>query len=91
MAVIIFIICIVWTFIGFFILHTYEENSVEYNCSSSADFLCYLNPVWVYKHYKVNAVGCILLTILFNLICPVLSIIYWIIKLIGWICTVGRK
>lgn len=90
MAGLVFLICIGWTFIGFFILHTYEENSCTYN-SSNSDFLCYLNPVWVWKNYKVNVIGCFFLVLLFNLICPLLTVIYWTIKLIGWICTVGRK
>jgi hypothetical protein len=86
----IFAISIVWTFIGILTLHSYEENSCAYN-SSNSDFLCYLNPIWIWKNYKVNIIGCILLTVLFNLICPIISIIYWIIELIGWICTAGRK
>ena len=46
-----------------------------------------LNPIWIYNHTKVNIFGCILLTVLFNVICPIVTFGYWFYKL----CTVGRK
>lgn len=85
-----FIMGILWTGLGVGFFNNYQENSVVYN-SARDDVLCYLNPVWLWKAYKVNVFGCFILTILFNLACPLVSIIYWIIKFIGWICTVGRK
>ena len=47
----------------------------------------YVNPVWIYKRYRVNYFGAAVLCILYNLICPIGSICYWIYKL----CTVGRR
>ena len=47
----------------------------------------FVNPIWIYKHYKVNYFGCLMMTILYNLVCPMLSFCYWFYKL----CTVGRK
>lgn len=88
MGKIIFIVAVVWHFIGFSALHFYEDGSTVYQYEG---FVPYLNPVWLWKKYKVNIVGCFFLTILFNLLCPLISVIYWIIKFIGWICTVGRK
>ena len=90
MTGLIFVITLVWNFIGFYILSFYEESSVTYN-SSNAKALCYLNPLWVWENYKVNVIGCFLLTIIFNLVCPIITVVYWTIKFIGWICTVGRK
>jgi hypothetical protein len=46
-----------------------------------------LNPIEVYKYFKVNYFGCFWLTLFFNLMCPVLSLCYWFYKA----CTVGRK
>lgn len=46
-----------------------------------------LNPIYIYRNTNCNILGVILLTILINLLCPILSIIYWFYKL----CTVGRK
>lgn len=46
-----------------------------------------LNPLYIYRNTNCNILGCILLTILVNLLCPILSICYWVYKL----CTVGRK
>lgn len=47
----------------------------------------FVNPIWLYKKYKVNRFGAILIAILFNILCFPLSICYWLYKL----CTVGRK
>lgn len=44
-------------------------------------------PWGVYKHMNVNWFGAIVLTLVFNLLCPVLSIGWWFY----WLCTVGRK
>lgn len=46
-----------------------------------------LNPIYIYRNTNCNILGCILLTLLVNLLCPILSICYWVYKL----CTVGRK
>ena len=61
------------------------------NLSSILDDKCPLHPAWVYRKFKVNYFGCGLLTLIFNLLCPVVSIIYWLWNLIYFICTVGRK
>lgn len=47
----------------------------------------FMNPCWIYNHYHVNYFGAALICIIYNLICPVGSICYWIYKL----CTVGRR
>lgn len=45
------------------------------------------NPAGIYENTKVNIFGCIILTILFNILCPAMTIYYWF----RWLCTVGRK
>ena len=47
----------------------------------------FINPIDVYRLNKVNVFGCILLTILGNIMFPYYAICYWFYKL----CTVGRK
>lgn len=54
---------------------------------TNSDGLEFVNPIWLYKKYKVNWFGAILIAILFNILCFPLSICYWLYKL----CTVGRK
>ena len=53
----------------------------------NSEGLEYVNPVWIYKRYRVNYFGAAVLCILYNLICPIGSICYWSYKL----CTVGRR
>ena len=56
-------------------------------CSLFGTF-SYLNPIFLYDyHSNLNWFGVILLTLFYNLLCPVATIIYWFYKL----CTVGRK
>lgn len=47
----------------------------------------YVNPIWIYKTFRVNYFGAAVCCILFNLLSPIGSICYWFYKL----CTVGRK
>lgn len=48
----------------------------------------YLNPFFLYKyHSKLNWFGVICIALLYNLLCPLITIAYWFYKL----CTVGRK
>ena len=51
------------------------------------DDFSFLNPIKIYKTYHVNYFGAALICIIYNLMCPVGSIGYWIYK----ICTFGRK
>ena len=47
----------------------------------------FMNPIEIYRTYHVNYFGAALVCIIYNLLCPIGSIGYWIYK----ICTVGRK
>ncbi len=53
-----------------------------------------VNPVIIYRNYKVNWFGCLMLTLLGNAAYPLFAVIYWLYCL-GWLfcklCTVGRK
>ena len=70
-----FLFIIIWNFSGFMIglcLNDWYE----------------LDPKAIWQQYcNVNIFGCILLTIILNLLCPIVSICYWFYKL----CTVGRR
>ena len=66
---------IMWNFLGFMIglcLNEWYE----------------INPKEIWRQYNsINIFGCIVLTIILNLLCPVVSLFYWFYKL----CTVGRR
>ena len=51
------------------------------------DDFSYVNPIKIYKNYKVNYFGAAIICIIHNLLCPIGSIGYWFYKL----CTFGRK
>ena len=47
-----------------------------------------INPKEIWRQYdNINIFGCIVLTIVLNLVCPIVSVCYWFYKL----CTVGRR
>lgn len=79
-------ILLVWNICGFTLLAILWA---EWLCIS--DDKCLLHPVWLYRKFKVNYFGCGLLTLIFNLLCPVVSVVYWLWNFIYFICTVGRK
>ena len=47
----------------------------------------FMNPIKIYRTYRVNYFGAALICIIYNLLCPIGSIGYWFYKL----CTFGRK
>ena len=55
--------------------------------SGRADGFEFCNPLWLYKNYSVNVFGAIFLALVYNLLCPIGTICYWIYKL----CTFGRR
>lgn len=73
----IIIIIIAWSAIGFGVAFT----------SMDSEGFEYVNPIWIYKKYRVNYFGAAMICIFYNLISPIGSICYWFYKL----CTVGRK
>lgn len=75
---ILLLVSIGWNFVG---LIWWAPMTRKYH------FRDLLNPVKVYKKFEVNWFGAILVSILNNLICPIVSIYYWIC----FICTVGRN
>ena len=59
---------------------------IAFTTFDKAEGFDYVNPRWIYKHYHVNVIGTILLTIVGSLMCPLGTIGYWAYKL----CTFGR-
>ena len=47
----------------------------------------WLNPLFIYRHVKVNWFGASFLALLGNISIPGIAVIYWIYKL----CIIGRK
>jgi hypothetical protein len=47
----------------------------------------FVNPLVIYERTKVNWFGAILLAMIYGVMCPVATFIYWLYKL----CTVGRR
>ena len=70
----IILVAIVWHFLGFMTMLGMAE-------------FWHLDPKDIYEWHRVNIFGCIVLTILFNLCMPVVSVGYWFYRL----CTVGRE
>ena len=71
---IIFAVILVWSVLGF-LIGSWMRDWYE------------LAPWIIWRETDVNIFGCILLTIFFNLLCPVITIVYWL----DVICTIGRK
>ena len=82
---------VIWSFIGYivsdFIMYCCKEEAIRRGEMSSIKGFEYLNPMWLYRNFKVNYLGCALLTVTYNLLCPLGAAYYWLI----YICTVGRK
>ena len=53
----------------------------------SAEMLRY---EWLYDEFNVNEFGCTMLTILFNALCPIYTIGYWLVRTLKYLFTTGR-
>lgn len=70
-----------WNFLGSIICILISDSCNSYNWDLA-------NPVKCHKICEnLNIIGAILLSALYNALCPIGSIVYWF----NWICTVGRK
>lgn len=77
-----FIIAMYWSGIGAMILSIIfmiEKSPVE-----RAKGLEFLNPRWILNTYKVNVFGALLIAICLGILCPPVTILYYIYKL----CTI---
>lgn len=50
-----------------------------------------LSPIWIYDKYNLNYFGTGIVCLMFNLLCPMFSVLWWFCKFIKFICTVGRN
>ena len=76
-----------WNLLGFCV---YSGISIEANRYTHREYY-FLNPIDIYDKWNVNYFGCVLLTIIFNLMCPIMTIGYWFFKFMKFVCTVGRR
>lgn len=76
----------VWSIIGGFILMVASASAYKgvLHMSHGWEFV---NPIYIHKCNHVNWFGAFLVALLYNFLCPIGSICYWVYKL----CTVGRK
>lgn len=54
---------------------------------AQSEGLEFVNPIFVYRHNRVNWFGAIMVAFAYSLVCPIATFLYWFYKL----CTVGRK
>lgn len=64
------VLVIFWNIIGLVIWCVVETNDTKIRY---ADFFEWVNPIWIYRNYKVNFFGTIMVCALYNLIFP-----YWV-------------
>lgn len=82
---IILLVCL-WQIAGFvtwiILGDCYDVQVIKYSFGIE-----FVNPLVIYKQTRVNWFGAILLALIYGLMCPVATSIYWLYKL----CTIGRK
>lgn len=75
-----------WNLVGFMLWiilgACFNVQVIEYSFGIE-----FVNPLIIYKRTRVNWFGAILLAMIYGVMCPVATFIYWLYKL----CTVGRK
>ena len=78
-------VCI-WNLVGFvawiILGNCFDIQVIKYSFGIE-----FVNPLIIYKQTRVNWFGAILLAVIYGVMCPVATFVYWLYKL----CTVGRK
>lgn len=84
--------------VGFLVAITIVELIITLSVLVGRDNFDFLNPKFIYDNSNMNIFGCFIVSILLNIICPIISVLYWsfkisalIIKFIGFIFIVGRR
>lgn len=81
-----FAILFAWNILGYVVY-----TGIQLNATLFTDDYALLNPREIYCLWDVNYFGCALLAIVFNLLCPAWTILYWFSKFMHFVCTVGRR
>ena len=77
-----------WLYLVLWIICGGLSSLLLFDAYSSFGSFEYLNPLFLYDyHSNLNWFGVLYLTLLYSLLCPLVTIGYWFYKL----CTVGRK
>lgn len=78
---------VLWSIFGLFGLVPMITHCGPHGAIAQAWGLEFVNPIFVYKHNRVNWFGALIVATGYGLVCPMATIGYWFYKL----CTVGRK
>lgn len=79
-----------WNLSGSFILYGMKIIAASDNLTGAvgqSEGLEFINPLFIYKHNKVNWFGALVIALFYSMLCPIATLFYWFYK----ICTVGRK
>ena len=77
---------VAWNVFGAAIL-IFAHGSNTTGVLNNSDGWEFVNPFVVHKYNKVNWFGAFVVALIYNALCPVGAVSYWMYKL----CTVGRK
>lgn len=80
-------ILIGWNIGGIIIVGILLACSEPPGAFSAAYGFEFVNPCHIYRYNRVNWFGAIIVALVYNFICPIGTLCYWIYKL----CTVGRN
>lgn len=74
-----------WSVAGLIIIFVLGACNVSLiECADGWEFV---NPKIIYQRIQVNWFGAVMLSLFFNLLCPIGAVCYWFYKL----CTIGRR
>ena len=79
-------IIFVWSVVGGFILKVADSAQTGGAINMAEDWE-FVNPIHVHKYNHVNWFGAIIVALVYNALCPIGSVCYWLYKL----CTIGRE
>lgn len=79
-------ILVIWSLIGliiFLVPFIYYSSML----SGSNTTIQFLNPIWLRKYSNMNIIGIFFHFIIYNLLCPIITFLFWMHKIFtfrGW-------
>lgn len=85
------LLILIWNCVGIVWIEKLKDFVPSYNNFDDDKPLAFLTPSWVYEHCNVNYLGVVLIIAFAFSLCPIGATIYWLVCVIKFLMTVGRK
>ena len=77
-------ILFLWNLFGFLFLYGMKIIAASANLTGAvgeSEGFEFINPLFIYKHNKVNWFGALVIALFYSMLCPIATLFYWFYKI----------